>query len=300
MNVFSGWWNGKEVDLCTPWISTWARYADDLANGHRLMQSSGLTHLTFPMLGHIMRRGEVVGLLTEAAIGRGVEFSDRDAVIEAVTEMQRKGVIHRSLNPSNIFITDRGVRFLGISSVFYVKDDESLDEEAEKWHWEGLRRCFAELKPKICNDAPTARKMCYPALVIPPLTSPTKSLLLPGMSQWSAMFALFLESQLRYSRWRQRNLSSFDDDSDTDSNVTLYSQRRASSPSMLDVKFGRRGGFREVKFVRSESEGSTTGNKSHSRLRFRASHHPYRRESSRRDFRDDVTVSSDTSDSTLS
>lgn len=264
------------------------------------MQSSGLKHLTFPMLGHIMRRGEVVGLLTEAAIGRGVEFSDRDAVIEAVTEMQRKGVIHRSLNPGNIFITDHGVRFLGISSVLLMKDDESLDEEAEKWHWEGLRRCFAELKPKICNDAPTARKMCYPALVIPPLTSPTKPLLLPGMSQWSAMFALYLESEFRYNRWRQRNISSFDDDSETDSNVTLYSQRHVSIPLILDMKFGRRRGSREVELGSSESEGSTTGNTPHFRLRLRASHHPYRRESSRRDFRDDVTASSDTSDSTLS
>ncbi|KAF7977882.1 hypothetical protein HWV62_2422 [Athelia sp. TMB] len=179
-----GWYNGKEVDLCTPWIDTWGYYADNLSNGHRLMQSSGLKHLTFPMLGHIMRREEVIGVLSEAALGRGVEFSDREAVIDAVTEMQRKHVIHRSLNPSNIFITAAGVRFLGISSVIYVKEDEDLEKEAEIWHWAGLRRCFEELKPKVCNDAPTARKMSYPALVIPPLPSPAQPSFHLGMSEW--------------------------------------------------------------------------------------------------------------------
>lgn len=264
------------------------------------MQSSGLKHMTFPMLGHIIRRGEVVGLLTEAAIGRGVEYSDRHTVFEAVTEMQRKGIIHRSLNPGNIFITDHGVRFLGISSVIFLTDDDDLDAKAEEWHWEGLRRCFDELKPKLCNDAPTARKMHYPALVIPPLPSPTRPLLLPRLSQWSAMFALYLESEVRYHRRCQRNISSYDDDSDSDSNLSLCLSPRASQPSRLQVRFDRRRGSREVDFIINEAKCTTKNSSSQLRLRLRTSHHPYRRESSRRDFRDDVTVSSDTSDSTLS
>ena len=247
-----------------------------------------------------MRRGEVIGVLSEAAIGRGVEFSDREAVINAVTEMQRKNVIHRSLNPSNIFITASGVRFLGISSVIYVKEDEDLEREAETWHWAGLRRCFEELRPKVCNDAPTARKMSYPALVIPPLPSPAQPSFLPGMSEWRAMFSLYLDSEPRYCRWRQRNIASASS-SDSDDQLVQRSKSRAGSPSStLNVKLGRRCGSQDVDILFSDSAGSARGSLSQLRLRLRASHHPYRRESSRRDFRDDVTICSDTSDSTLS
>lgn len=289
----TGWWNGKEVDLCTPWIDTWADYADDQSRGHRLMQSLGLKHLTFPMLGHIVRRGEVVGLLTEAAIGRGVEFSDRGAVVEAVTMMQRKGIIHRSLNGGNIFITDSGVRFLGMSSLLFIEDDDKLEELAEKWHWAGLRRCFEDLKRKSFNDSPTARKMVCPALVIPRLPSPGRSLSFPEVSKLLVVFSLYLDNWLQYFRWRQRHITSSNDDK-----AVRPKHRLASSPP-LSVTSSRRRGSRKFDLISDKPAASSMGHSSRAQIRLGGSRHPYYRESSRREIRDDVTISSDASDSML-
>jgi hypothetical protein len=232
-----GLWNGKEVDLCTPYLegSSWAALAEWQTEGHRLMQSLGLKSLTFPMLGHIVRDGAVVGVLTEASCGRLVEFGDRAAVYEAVIKMQQKGIIHRSLHAGNIFITDSGVRFLGISSVLFFEDDAKLAEMAQRWHWDRLPKLFDQLKDQPFNDHPWMRKIPAPALLLPRLPLPSRSLpSLPDFSRLMFLFSLYISDPFKYHEWLQRAASSSDDRP-----VIRYKKRTVVLPSLQSVR--RRG-----------------------------------------------------------
>jgi hypothetical protein len=208
-----GRWNGKEVDLCTPYLqgSSWAALAEWQTEGHLIMHRAGLKNLTFPMLGHIVRNGAVVGVLTEASCGRLVEFTDRAAVYEAVGKMQQKGIIHRSLHAGNIFITDGGVRFLGISSVLYFENNDKLAEMAQRWHWDRLTEVFDQLKYKPFNDHPWTRKIPAPALLLPRLSSPSRSIpAVPDFSELMYLFSLYLADPFKHHEWLQRAASSSD------------------------------------------------------------------------------------------
>jgi hypothetical protein len=287
-------WNGKEVDLCTPYLegSSWQALAEWQTEGHRKMQNLDLKDLTFPMLGHITRDGAVVGVLTEASCGRLVEFTDRAAVYEAVARMQLKGIIHRSLHAGNIFIANGGVRFLGISSVLFFEDNEKLEEMAQKWHWDRLTEVFDQLKDKPFNDHPWMRKIPAPALLLPRFPAPSRSLPgFPGFSKWHYLFSLFLTDPFKHHEWLQRAASSSDDRS-----VVRSKKRTATLSGLRSV---RRNGRDSVDLVFDEPLAGPLMYPSRMRIELTKSHHPYFRGSSRRAIRDDVTVTSDTSDSTF-
>ena len=259
------------------------------------MQSLGLKDLTFPMLGHIVRDGAVVGVMTEASCGRLVEFTDRAAVYAAVVRMQQKGVIHRSLHAGNIFITDDGVRFIGISSVRFFEDVEELSKMAQKWHWDRLTEVFNDLKNKTVNDHPWLRKIPAPALLLPRLPSPSRSLPpIPAVADFSNLqylFSLFLADPFKHEAWLQRAASSSDEHP-----VGRSNRRTAVLPGLRPI---RRHGKHRIDLLLEEPHLGFAPYPSRMRIELAESRWPHYRGSSRRAIRDDVTVTSDSSDSTL-
>lgn len=256
------------------------------------MQSLGLKSLTFAMLGHIVSdHGVVVGVLTEASCGRLVEYSDRTAVYEAVAKMQRKGIIHRSLNAGNIFITDDGVRFLGISSVLFFEDEEILQEMAQRWHWDRLVDVFEELKDKPFNDHPWMRKIPAPALPLPRLPSPGRELPpVPDSSKMWFLFSLFLADVIKYDEWLQREAWMSKDRS-----LVRYRSRKRTS-ILPHIRSVRHHGKQGVDLLFDEPLASSSPNRpSRVRIELAGPHYPYIFGSSRRTVRDDATVCSDSS-----
>lgn len=256
------------------------------------MHAVGLKELTFEMLGHIVRDGAVVGVLTEASCGRLVEFTDRAAVYEAVARMQQKGIIHRSLHAGNIFITDSGVRFLGISSVLFFEDNEKLVEMAQKWHWGCLAKVFDQLKDRSFNDHPWMRKIPAPAVLLPRLPSPNRPFpAVPGFSKLMYLFSLYLADPFKYHEWLKSAASS------PDSRTVVRSKKhRANLPVLLSV---RRHGRNSVDAVFDAPPAGSLLSSSRMRIELPGFHHPYFRGRSSRTAQDDVIVSSNAIDSTL-
>ncbi|KIM89957.1 hypothetical protein PILCRDRAFT_2217 [Piloderma croceum F 1598] len=282
-----GWWNGREVDLYEPTLPSCASLVEWQNEGYLIMQRAGLNGLVFQLLGHLVRDGVVVGNVFEASHGRLVEFSDRAAVYDAVARIQRQGVIYRDIASGEIFITDTGVRFGGgVSSVILVEDKKKLEEEAEFWHWGKLERLFNKLKDAPFNNAWWTRKMSSMEVLIPRLPSPSRPLpIISNFSQLTFVFALFTADPMEWLNW-------FTGSSESSPHSRLR-KRLTASP---DLPRSQRRRLPCINLVIDEPLALSS---SRVRLRLTSSHHPYSRSSSRRVFRDDVTETSDTSDSTL-
>jgi hypothetical protein len=283
----TGWWNGREVDLYEPTLPSCASLVEWQSEGMLIMQRAGLLDLTFRLLGHLVRDGMVVGNVFEASHGRLVEFGDRAAVYQAVARMQRKNIIYRGIASGEIFITATGVRFgEGISSVIFVRDKMELEKEAEFWHWGKLEQLFNKLKDAPFNDAWWTRKMSSMEIIIPRLPSPTlPSPIIPNFSQLVFAFALLVSEPMEWLSWFTRS---------SESETPISSRNRLTAP--LDSTYSQRRRFPPVDLIIDEPLDLST---SRVRLRLTSSRHPYFRRRFRRPIRDDATVASDTSDSTL-
>lgn len=250
------------------------------------MRDQGLKDLTFELLGHLVRDGLVVGNVFEAAHGRLVEFSDRAAVYEAIARIQRKNVIYRDIDSKEIYITETGVRFgAGISSVVLVQDKDELEKEAETWHWGRLKKLFEFLK-NASNDASTTRRMSSAELLIPRLPAPNAPVpVIPNFSQLAFAFALFVREPIEWLNWLVRLKS------ESESETSNHSRKRLTAP--LDLS--------PIRSRRLPREDLIISSPYFSRVRLHSgrSRHPYSRASSSRTIRNDVTLSSDSSDSTL-
>jgi hypothetical protein len=245
------------------------------------MQCAGLNDLVFLLLGHLVRDGLVVGNVFEASHGRLVEFSDRAAVYEAVARMQRQNVIYRDIDSGEIFITDTGVRFGGVSSVILVQDKKELEEEAEFWHWGKLETLFNKLKVARCNRAWWTRRMSSLELLIPRLPSPTRPIpIIPNFSKLVFAFALFTTEPMEWLNWV--------------TGMAGRSRKRPAAP--FDLTCSQRRRLPPIDLIIDEPLPLST---SRVRLRLTSPHHRYSRDSSRRTIRDDVIETSDASDSTL-
>jgi len=229
----------------------------------------------------------VVGNVFEASQGRLIEFSDRAVVYEAMTRMQRKNVIYRDIASGDIFITDKGVRFSkGISSVIYVEDKVKLEEEAAWWHWGKLEELFAKLKDAPFNNAWYTRRMSSTEVLIPRLPSPARPLSFsPNLSKLVHAFSLYVTEPMNWLSWFT---------SSSESRTSGSSRKRLTAPLDLMRSSGKR--LPSIDLIIDEPFAQSM---SRVRLRLITSHHPYSRDSSRRTTRDDVTLTSDTSDTTF-
>jgi hypothetical protein len=251
------------------------------------MRDQGLKDLTFELLGHLVRDGLVVGNVFEAPHGRLIEYSDRAAVYESIARMQRKNIIYRDIDSKEIYITATGVRFgAGISSVILIQDRDALERQAELWHWGKLKKLFEFLK-NAPNDASTTRRMSSGELLIPRLPAPNApSPVIPNFSQLAFAFALFVEEPIEWFNWLVRV------ESESRSETSNHSRQRLTAPlDLLPIRSRR---LPRGDLVISSPYFSRV------RLHLAGSRHPYSRASSRRTIRDDVTLSSDASDSSSS
>jgi len=161
------------VDILMGWNDRWARIVDLEMKGHRLLQ--GLD-LTYDVLGHVLRDGLVVGLMTEPANGRMVEYSDRAEVYDAIAKVQRKGLLY-TISCSTIMICDGKVRLLSLSSVRTFCPDAQGFKEADVYHWEALDVLFDELRDHGNFMAPLRSWSSQQAKILPSFPSPQRPLL---------------------------------------------------------------------------------------------------------------------------
>jgi hypothetical protein len=199
----TGLWNGREVDVYEPSVPSHAPLLEWQSEGHLLMQRAGLKDLTFPLLGHLVRDGLVVGNVFEASLGRLVQYSDRAAVYEAVARIQQKNLVYRDIHSGEIFITDTGVRFgRGLYSVKYVRDKAELEAKASLCHWEELKELFDRLKVAPGNTAWWTRRLVSAEILIPRLPSPTRPMpTIRNFSKLAFAFAILIISPEDFENW---------------------------------------------------------------------------------------------------
>ncbi|KAJ8483491.1 hypothetical protein ONZ45_g14591 [Pleurotus djamor] len=134
-----GLWNGREVDLL---MMGW----DDkrMNEVEQTMKASPWLDLTFEVLAHIVRDGRVIGLMTEPAKGRMVEHCDRAKVFDAISRVESRGLLYRSIHCSNIMISGGKVRLLNISTTRYYSPEqrERHAEDFKFFHWKALKIMF--------------------------------------------------------------------------------------------------------------------------------------------------------------
>ncbi|KAJ6625945.1 hypothetical protein B0H10DRAFT_1999588 [Mycena sp. CBHHK59/15] len=165
-----GIWNGREVDCLVGWNDRWREIVDLSMRGHRRLR--GLD-VTYEVVGHIVRDGEIMGIMTEHAVDDlRVEYEDRAAVYAAVAKVQCRGLII-SLHESSIMIHHGKVRLLGTASVRKFSEDRRGEAAADIYHWEALASIFEELRVHP-NPMPPLR--CFQADIVPfiPVPSPEK------------------------------------------------------------------------------------------------------------------------------
>jgi len=199
--------------------------------------------------------------------------------------MQKRGVIYRDLGTKEVFITKTGVRFgAGVSSVVLIQDEDELEKQAQFWHWGQLKILFDFLKDAPYNNALTSRKMSSTELLIPRLPAPNAPFpVIPDSSLLAFVFALFLKEPRELINWLAR-------EAETPNN----SRKRLTAPFDLLPTRSRR----LTRGDRVVSPPLPSPYLSSMRLRLASSRRSYSR-SSGHTIRDDVTLSSDTSDSTL-
>ncbi|KAJ6578796.1 hypothetical protein DFH09DRAFT_1148338 [Mycena vulgaris] len=189
-------WNGRTVDCFVGWNDRWRDFVDCEMRGHRLLK--GLD-VTFEVLGHILRDGEIVGLVTEhPGDDRRVEYEDRAAVYAAVRKVQSRGLII-SLNDSNISIHNRKVRLLGMASVRKFSEFKDPDDAAEIFHWQALSEIFDELRQHP-NLLPSLRCLQMDAVPFIPVPSPEKPLVTDFFFRMIIHITLQTQDEVKGSR----------------------------------------------------------------------------------------------------
>ncbi|KAJ7852981.1 hypothetical protein B0H13DRAFT_2083477 [Mycena leptocephala] len=167
-----GLWNDKLVNCTIGWNDRWREFVDLLMKGHRLLH--GLD-VTFEVLGHIVRNGDIIGLMIEHVDDdRRVEYRDRAAVYAAVAKVQSKGLII-GLNETNIIIHKGKVRLLDAQTVRKFSEVEDVDATVARKHWQALSTIFDELRQHP-NPMPLLRCIQNDAVPFITVPSPEKPL----------------------------------------------------------------------------------------------------------------------------
>ncbi|KAJ7153444.1 hypothetical protein C8R43DRAFT_1001948 [Mycena crocata] len=168
-----GVWNDKKVDCFVGWSDRWRELVDFSMRGHRLLSD---LDVTYPILGHIVRDGEIVGLMTEHVTDdRRVEYMDRAAVYAAVTKVQSRRLII-SLEDTSIIMHKGKVRLLGTQSVRKFSEVDDPEQTAERFHWQALEEIFAQLRQYPNTIVPLPRCIENTAVPMLPVPAPEKLL----------------------------------------------------------------------------------------------------------------------------
>lgn len=142
-----------------------------------------LRHLdmTFEVLGHLVKPGgAVIGIVTEPAIGRSVEYKDLALVYEAASRLQQNSMIFPGLSYWNHTIIHQGkLRLVDLTAIRYYTQDETaaLKADAERFHWNSIERSF-DLMKSFPGQRPSVRDFGQRLTLLPGLPTPARPLLL--------------------------------------------------------------------------------------------------------------------------
>ncbi|KAL4077753.1 hypothetical protein J3A83DRAFT_1653407 [Scleroderma citrinum] len=164
-------WEGKDVDLLIGWDEDWGSHIASEINGQKIMHSLGLGHYTFEFLGPVARNGTIVGVVSDAVIGRPITRADRAVVFNAIADIQRHGVLLQGLSKWDLYITDQGVKITNIAAAHHFRDLDMLAEKAEVCHWQRLEKIFGS-DMDTCNFVSACRTFRSSFCVIPRLPTP--------------------------------------------------------------------------------------------------------------------------------
>jgi hypothetical protein len=165
-------WKGREVDVCMATNDSRAQFIESETNGREILLD---LDLTFEVLGHIIRDGDVVGIMLEAGYGRPLRLSDRAIMYEAVAKLQSRNIYFPSISKSNIIIHHGKVRFMNVGGTARIRNDGQgpTEELAKTQHWKLLNALFDTLE--TCDFiCPEYRRMDQHFFIIPPLPTPDR------------------------------------------------------------------------------------------------------------------------------
>ncbi|TFK48198.1 hypothetical protein OE88DRAFT_1664630 [Heliocybe sulcata] len=144
--------NGRDVRFRYVWCDHPNEIEDLLSEYYSNRRLQDLD-LTFPILALITLEDRVVGFMQERWHGRGITYDDRELIYEAVARIQRAGILFYLIEPGNIVIVDDNkVRFAALEWTMhqFSLDDpeevETLEQDAEIYHWTRLREIFDEMR----------------------------------------------------------------------------------------------------------------------------------------------------------
>jgi hypothetical protein len=167
-----GIWNGSEVDLLMAWDDIFcAKRVEAFTAGYRAIQA---LDLSFEVLGHVVRDDRIIGIMTQPAYGRMVQYRDRALVYDAVAKLHRHGVLYASPQHAPFIMISNGkVRFLDIDNMAPLPQPE-LTRQAKVW-WDCLDKSFQELRagPNI-HTPPRSRYVTQRIKVFPSIPSPPR------------------------------------------------------------------------------------------------------------------------------
>jgi hypothetical protein len=165
-------WKNREVDVCMATNDSRAQFIESETNGREILLD---LDLTFDVLGHIIRDGDVVGIMLEAGYGRPLRQSDRAIMYEAVAKLQSRNIYFPSISKSNIIIHHGKVRFMNVGGTARIRNDGQgpTAEFAQTQHWKLLDALFDTLE--TCDFiCPEYRRMDQHFIIIPPLPTPDR------------------------------------------------------------------------------------------------------------------------------
>ncbi|KAF9037365.1 hypothetical protein BDZ89DRAFT_1035817 [Hymenopellis radicata] len=149
-----GLWRGREVEmlLASGGPSSW-RMVEKMTNGLCILSEHDLD-LFFPVLGHIVQDGRIIGLLSEWNDGDYVEETHRALMYDAFQQLEGQSIFFDDpdgwISESCFMVADGKIRLQGdaIASlkVYLPHRHPSAFEEASRVHWDVLNRVLSHVE----------------------------------------------------------------------------------------------------------------------------------------------------------
>ncbi|KAG5641361.1 hypothetical protein DXG03_005389 [Asterophora parasitica] len=151
-DIWNGYWKGMEVDVIMAYNDHGMKILDLEMWGYLSLQGLDLTYRVY---GHVVEDdGTVVGLIYEAQVGRVMQYRDRAILYDALSRVQRRGLILcGAYEPENIHVMDGKIRLTNLASMQYLADERSREEEADVRYWSRYEAWFPTVK-KEGNTTP--------------------------------------------------------------------------------------------------------------------------------------------------
>ncbi|KAF8992746.1 hypothetical protein BDQ17DRAFT_1369125 [Cyathus striatus] len=125
--------------------------------------------LTFNVLGHLVRSGTIIGLVTEPAVGREIKPEDRSLVYKAVAKLQKCGFLLNGIL-GRMIISERKLRL-----IFLDFRMGRAGCPCRRNHWGELRRLF--LNPtNFYSHWPAVRSSRHGCKILSRIPSPERPL----------------------------------------------------------------------------------------------------------------------------